>query len=445
MSLKDTWKDRRDDVDDNSAEDINILAHAIIANEDGVAEAKESAEKAVEIAEASKNVNISVEQTETGTTIIVTDRNGVQTSVNIDNNKDKINLLSHELTQRSNPLKGTASGEIISMRDVSPVEHEMEVKASSKNLLSYPYYQTTREVSGITFTDNGDGTITVNGTATANAQFLIIASSQEYYLKKGIYTVSGCPSGGDKGGYAIWFTGARDTGTGATFEHGGGLFYINITISAGTTVQNLTFKPQLEEDTTATAYTPFINVNEAKLLKQGGNLFDMNLFYKKVGAINPDGSLTVSASYVYQNIVEITGMLPKGTYTVSNISGKTLYIQSKSGDYSVYCVVGKSFTFEYDGISYLRFLTDSQAANESFTYKIMLNPGTTALPYELYITPTEYAINADGTVEGVTSLYPTTTLYADTAGVLINAEYNRDINKAFAELMEKIEKIGGSA
>ena len=44
---------------------------------------------------------------------------------------------------------------------------------SKKNLLPYPFAQTTRPVNGITFTDNGDGTITINGTATQDAYFLL--------------------------------------------------------------------------------------------------------------------------------------------------------------------------------------------------------------------------------------------------------------------------------
>ena len=56
----------------------------------------------------------------------------------------------------------------------------------------------------------------------------------------------------------------------------------------------------------------------------------------------------------------------------------------------------------------------------------------------------EYTPNADGTVDGVTSLYPNTTLMTDTEGVLIDCEYNRDINKAFAELQQAIISLGGN-
>ena len=41
----------------------------------------------------------------------------------------------------------------------------------------------------------------------------------------------------------------------------------------------------------------------------------------------------------------------------------------------------------------------------------------------------EHTPNADGTVEGITSLYPVTVLSTDTDGVLIDCEYNKDINK----------------
>ena len=44
------------------------------------------------------------------------------------------------------------------------VGHDLTVNVSGKNLLKYPYVQTTRASYGITFTDNGDGSITASGT-----------------------------------------------------------------------------------------------------------------------------------------------------------------------------------------------------------------------------------------------------------------------------------------
>lgn len=59
---------------------------------------------------------------------------------------------------------------------------------------------------------------------------------------------------------------------------------------------------------------------------------------------------------------------------------------------------------------------------------IMLCYGTNT-EYEPYTEPTTYDISIDGTVEGVKSLYPTTTLVSDTEGVVLDVNYNADTKK----------------
>jgi hypothetical protein len=83
-------------------------------------------------------------------------------------------------------------------------------------------------------------------------------------------------------------------------------------------------------------------------------------------------------------------------------------------------------------IQHSRFIS----GNLSIT-NIQLELGDTATEYEPY-NPQTVTANADGTVEGLTSLSPNVTLYSDTYGVNINLEYNRDINKAFAQLEQAI-------
>lgn len=64
----------------------------------------------------------------------------------------------------------------------------------AKNLLRYPYWNTTKTESGITFTDNNDGTVTANGTATADAYFRFASSASNapaYTLPSGDYILSG--------------------------------------------------------------------------------------------------------------------------------------------------------------------------------------------------------------------------------------------------------------
>ena len=51
------------------------------------------------------------------------------------------------------------------------LSEEANGELGAVNLLAYPYLHTTRVHNGVTFTDNGDGTVTANGTATAEAIF----------------------------------------------------------------------------------------------------------------------------------------------------------------------------------------------------------------------------------------------------------------------------------
>ena len=90
-------------------------------------------------------------------------------------------------------------------------------------------------------------------------------------------------------------------------------------------------------------------------------------------------------------------------------------------------------------IEFYKNVNYSQETVSDTVYKVTLSNiqlelGDTATEYEPYIAPTEFTPTADGTVNGVTSLYPNTALMTDTEGVIIDCEYNRDLNKAFAAL-----------
>ena len=75
---------------------------------------------------------------------------------------------------------------------------QVQVGNCGKNILDYTYPTTTS--NGITCTNNGDGTYTLNGTATANTSFLIKdePSFKSLYEphKSSEKKLLGCPSGG---------------------------------------------------------------------------------------------------------------------------------------------------------------------------------------------------------------------------------------------------------
>lgn len=130
-----------------------------------------------------------------------------------------------------------------------------------KNLIPYPYTDTTKTLNGITFTVNSDGSVTVSGTATAQAYFKL---QRSFSLKKGQYFLSGCPAGGSGGTYSLYLSTSdyvfykADIGNGISINaEDDKTVLITINIANGTTVDNLVFKPQLELGSTATAYEPY--------------------------------------------------------------------------------------------------------------------------------------------------------------------------------------------
>ena len=77
---------------------------------------------------------------------------------------------------------------------------DIAVTVAGKNLIPYPYENNTITKYGVTFTNNGDGSITVNGTATETYQFTL----GRFTAIKGVkYSISGI-TGGNSATYRLW-------------------------------------------------------------------------------------------------------------------------------------------------------------------------------------------------------------------------------------------------
>ena len=119
----------------------------------------------------------------------------------------------------------------------------------------------------ITCTNNGDGSFTLNGTATGAATFRIDQSTYNgtnnlKYYTAGQYTVSGL-SGGVRliiMQNATWSAKATFITNGTqTISADSNNCFIYLLVPNGTTVDNVTVKPQLERGSTATDWTPYAN------------------------------------------------------------------------------------------------------------------------------------------------------------------------------------------
>ena len=177
------------------------------------------------------------------------------------NNELNIKLAGGKL-DFANAIKGHASGEVVSVNDISSAIHAVKIKVIGKNRITYPYHSSSITTNGITFSENGDGTVTVSGTASGKAVFYFQSYNSTVRLVKGeSYVLSGCPSGGSSSTYSIQGTDGKtyptDVGQGKVFTASDNGYYFYITVYAGTTVNNLMFKPQLEKGTTATDYVPY--------------------------------------------------------------------------------------------------------------------------------------------------------------------------------------------
>lgn len=121
----------------------------------------------------------------------------------------------------------------------------------------------------------------------------------------------------------------------------------------------------------------------------GGGKNLLNLTIPSPDAVivqNTDGTITVTnntGGVIVGARCELTGILPSGTYTISknDTSADVFLQQNGSEDYSNNIT---TYTFNYDGVSYLRVLCSNIQNGSSVTYKIQLEKGSTTTEYVPY-------------------------------------------------------------
>ena len=241
---------------------------------------------------------------------------------------------------------------------------------SNKNVLPYPYIETTKTQNGVTFTANGDGTITVNGTATANMEFQLcrLSLSAHNNLKiDGIYELTGCPSGGSRTtDMLVWDTVGYDIGSGLTKRviNSSLSRVIAIIIRSGTECNNLVFKPMFKfVDTLSNLIKyPFATsnttINGITVTESPLNVY-RDCYYQLVLS----GTASASTSIPITSNENFT--LAQGKYQLSGCpstgSSDTYYMfcdllkYSSDGSYSVvksFIDVGARIEFDTTGLDY---------------------------------------------------------------------------------------------
>lgn len=174
---------------------------------------------------------------------------------------------------------GTVTGAIAENKDaIEDVTRSLTI--INENLIPYPYHETTRTINGVTFIDNGDGTITANGTATDDLSFWIKYFNDLEIDDNIKYTISGSPNGSSSGKYCL--SARVYTKKDAPSPSSGEIIRVSqagtvvtgykyiapyISVWKGVTLNNVIFKPMLEYGTVASDYKQY-SMSNAGLQEQ---------------------------------------------------------------------------------------------------------------------------------------------------------------------------------
>lgn len=366
----------------------------------------------------------------------------------------------------ANALIGTASGAVVRVNDVSPIEHKIGCKVRSKNLFNdaSDFYL----ASGASYTYS-DGTLVVNG---YYASKIITLDEGKTYTLSFKSTRTGTTGGGVyiAASPVVLFSGASVLSNTVTFTVPKGHRSIQFTFYGGNTVSSTTSATyteiMLERGAEATGHVPYSDPSTATVIKCGKNLLDLsratftsasynaavngitckinNNYYAgaRVDYFNSFLFANMGKTLTFSIAQSIDGALISVVIYGTRTSGKTNQEGSATGKREFSFTIAEDFT-EITGLEVrVNRYTTAFTDNETIVRNMQVEVSEAATDFEEYKESATYTPNADGTVEGVTSISPTMTLLSDTENTVIECEYARDVGAVLTEL---INRGGGSS
>lgn len=342
----------------------------------------------------------------------------------------------------ANAFKGGASGEILRVDDVSPIEHDVKCYVHGKNLFDVSKITNTNVA-----TNNGNGSITI----AANNYYCRLNQKLGHvcpHLKSGDVAVLSFNSNSSNTKYMYfhglqrtWNVGEYITLTKEILDS-----YITIYGFADNDplygqeciISNI----QIEKGTIATTYEPYIDPTSVTVSCHGKNMFPVTLgtyngvtLSKQNDYYILNGTATGSGLFITK-----IGYLPAGTYTVSannpnhNNLGHVFVpiVQLYSPDtLSSIAAIDDKVNSSATGIikagteyeSRIRY--QEGVTYNNFIVKPQLEFGNKATEYEPYVEKQLVVPTTNG-ICSVKSHSPTMTFNIDTAGSKLDVEYNRD-------------------
>lgn len=357
------------------------------------------------------------------------------------------NTSNHIKNSYANAIKGTASGNVIRIDDVSPIEHTINTRVHGKNFIDMTKIPTQDNTSAnyisavgegfieITCTDAYDGDGHVNTTIklkdlcpqmVAGKQYILSAISDSW--NKGIHLAQID---------LFWQFNESITVTEEMLDCYVSFYGYSPYNGQGRGVCR-TYDIQIEEGSITTDYEPYVDPTSITVLSLCKNLLPIN----EITVTKPNawglhqlsqvrlapGTYTARCKFKQTGVDKSTVSLSIRDYdtwtdTISTVSSKEI-----SGELKTTFEV----TSERNGIHiYLYSNSSATDLNTQCVFtEIQLEAGSEATTFERYVAFASYTPSIDGTV-AITSINPTMTIYSINKNIVIDGEYNRDTTKMF--------------
>lgn len=315
----------------------------------------------------------------------------------------------------ANAFKGGSKGEIIRVDDVSPIEHDVKCKVRGKNLFNI---NAVVDGSFGVYSINGND-ITFNyatdyGNYFPFAYWLDVKPNTDYTISigghKSIVNIYGYI---DKVFGTQAFARVLNVDTKSTVFNSGNNTKILIGFYSVTdhrdlsVLQETVSNIQIEEGSVVTEYEPYIDPSTVTITASGKNLLSYPYTNGETKTTNGI-TFTVNAD----RSVTATGTATADAFF--NLSQKDFDgIEFVKTDCS------------YDSGNKYAYISITSGNTVNKTFYPQIEAGTVATEWECPAKRVEVNPSSDGTVN-ITSLSPNMTIFTDTPGVTIEAEYNRD-------------------
>lgn len=222
---------------------------------------------------AMPHFRMTIRNADAGGAIIAAQQTGRPLTFTVENDVQKASLFFtasgtlDNVSAKPQIEKGATATAYAPYENIRPIKgrDSVTVERCGENLVKFPYSTASAaNKNGLVFTSQQDGSITVDGTATADTWHLVEGGIEKRLPMNTPMALSGCPAGGSTRSYYIglylggtWFSDAGKGNTNIKLTTRKIRSRVEISIVKGTVCNNLTFYPKIEVGTTITPYRKY--------------------------------------------------------------------------------------------------------------------------------------------------------------------------------------------